>query len=44
LKSGYIEAFKKMQKRPSRDMDILEAARLRDEMFKMQKELAGMKA
>jgi excinuclease ABC subunit B len=27
----------------ARDLDFMEAARLRDEMFKMQKELEGMK-
>ncbi len=29
--------------RAARDMDFMEAARLRDEMFKMQKEWEGMK-
>jgi excinuclease ABC subunit B len=28
----------------ARDMDFMEAARLRDEMFKMQKDLEKMKA
>jgi excinuclease ABC subunit B len=28
----------------ARDLDFIEAARLRDEMFKMQKELEVMKA
>ena len=28
----------------ARDLDFIEAARLRDEMFRLQKELSGMKA
>jgi excinuclease ABC subunit B len=30
--------------RAARDLDFMEAARLRDEMFRMQKELDRMKA
>ncbi len=38
-----ITKMKKEMERAARDMDFMEAARLRDEMFKMQKELEGMK-
>ena len=38
-----ITKIKKDMERAARDMDFMEAARLRDEMFKMQKELEGMK-
>ncbi len=38
-----ITKIKKEMERAARDMDFMEAARLRDEMFKMQKELEGMK-
>jgi excinuclease ABC subunit B len=39
-----IAKVKKQMEKAARDMDFMEAARLRDEMFKMQKELEGMKA
>ena len=38
-----ITKIKKEMERAARDMDFMEAARLRDDMFKMQKELEGMK-
>ncbi len=38
-----ITKIKKEMERAAKDMDFMEAARLRDEMFKMQKELAEMK-
>ena len=38
-----IAKIKKEMERAARDMDFMEAARLRDEMFKMQKELETMK-
>ncbi len=38
-----IVKIKKDMERAARDLDFMEAARLRDEMFKMQKELDGMK-
>ncbi len=38
-----ITKIKKEMERAARDLDFMEAARLRDEMFKMQKELEGMK-
>ncbi len=38
-----IAKIKKDMERAARDLDFMEAARLRDEMFKMQKELAEMK-
>lgn len=38
-----IQRTKKEMERAARDLDFIEAARLRDEMFKMQKELARMK-
>ncbi len=38
-----ITKMKKEMERAARDMDFMEAARLRDEMFKMHKELEGMK-
>jgi excinuclease ABC subunit B len=34
---------KKEIEKAARDLDFMEAAKLRDEMFKMQKELAEMK-
>jgi excinuclease ABC subunit B len=34
---------KKEMEKAARDMDFMEAARLRDEMFGMQKKLEGMK-
>jgi len=42
IEKGIIKIKKEME-RAARDMDFMEAARLRDEMFKMQKELEGMK-
>ena len=38
-----IARTKKEMERAARDLDFMEAARLRDEMFKMQKELEGMR-
>ena len=38
-----IAQIKKMMEKAAKDMDFMEAARLRDEMFRMQKELEGMK-
>ena len=38
-----ISKTKKDMEKAARDMDFMEAARLRDEMFRMQKELEGMK-
>ncbi len=38
-----LAKIKKEMERAARDMDFMEAARLRDEMFKMQKELEFMK-
>jgi excinuclease ABC subunit B len=38
-----IIATKKEMEKAARDMDFMEAARLRDEMFSMQKKLEGMK-
>lgn len=38
-----IARVKKDMERAARDLDFMEAARLRDEMFKMKKELEGMK-
>lgn len=43
LEKGIAKTKKEMEK-AARDMDFMEAARLRDEMFRMQKELEGMKA
>ena len=37
-----IAKIKKEMSRAAKDMDFMEAARLRDEMFKMQKDLEGM--
>lgn len=39
-----ISKTKKEMERAARDMDFMEAARLRDQMFGMQKKLEGMKA
>ncbi|MES2646920.1 MAG: excinuclease ABC subunit UvrB [Bacteroidota bacterium] len=39
-----IGKVKKTMEKAARDMDFMEAARLRDEMFKMQKDLEKMKA
>ena len=38
-----ITKIKKEMEKAARDLDFMEAARLRDEMFRMQKELEGMK-
>lgn len=38
-----IAKTKKEMEKAARDLDFMEAARLRDEMFKLQKELEGMK-
>jgi len=38
-----IARIKKEMEKAARDLDFIEAARLRDEMFRMQKELAAMK-
>jgi excinuclease ABC subunit B len=38
-----IGQVKKQMEKAARDLDFMEAARLRDEMFKMQKELESMK-
>jgi excinuclease ABC subunit B len=38
-----ISQIKKMMEKAAKDMDFMEAARLRDEMFRMQKELEEMK-
>ncbi len=38
-----ITQTKRQMEKAARDLDFMEAARLRDEMFKMQKELSGMK-
>ena len=39
-----IAKVKKQMEKAARDMDFIEAARLRDEMFRLQKELEDMKA
>jgi excinuclease ABC subunit B len=39
-----IAQIKKQMEKAARDLDFIEAALLRDQMFKMQKELEGMKA
>ncbi|MEO6683793.1 MAG: excinuclease ABC subunit UvrB [Ginsengibacter sp.] len=38
-----IRQIKRMMEKAAKDMDFMEAARLRDEMFRMQGELEGMK-
>ncbi len=38
-----ITKTKKQMERAAKDLDFMEAARLRDEMFRLQKELEGMK-
>jgi excinuclease ABC subunit B len=38
-----IGKTKKEMEKAARDLDFIEAARLRDEMFRLQKELEGMK-
>jgi excinuclease ABC subunit B len=39
-----VAKVKKQMEKAARDMDFIEAARLRDEMFRLQKELEDMKA
>ncbi len=39
-----ISQIKRMMEKAAKDMDFMEAARLRDEMFRMQGELKGMKS
>jgi len=39
-----IAQIKRAMEKAARDMDFMEAARLRDEMFRMQGELKEMKA
>jgi excinuclease ABC subunit B len=43
MEKGIVKIKKEME-RAARDMDFMEAARLRDEMFKMQKELEEMRS
>ncbi len=43
MEKGIVKIKKDME-RAARDMDFMEAARLRDEMFKMQKELEEMRS
>jgi excinuclease ABC subunit B len=38
-----ISKIKKQMEKAAKDLDFMEAARLRDEMFRLQKELEGMK-
>ena len=38
-----IGKIKKQMEKAAKDLDFMEAARLRDEMFRLQKELEGMK-
>jgi excinuclease ABC subunit B len=38
-----ISKVKKEMEKAARDLDFMQAAKLRDEMFKMQQELEGMK-
>ncbi len=38
-----VQQIKKQMEKASRDLDFIEAARLRDEMFRLQKELDAMK-
>ena len=38
-----ITQIKKQMEKAARDLDFMEAAKLRDEMFRLQKELEGMK-
>jgi excinuclease ABC subunit B len=37
-----IQQTKKRMEKAAKDMDFMEAARLRDEMFRLQKELQAM--
>ncbi len=43
IEKGIAQTKKQMEK-AARELDFIEAARLRDEMFRMQKELEGLKA
>ena len=43
VKNTNSSTNKKANGKAARELDFIEAARLRDEMFKMQKELEGMK-
>ncbi|MEO6818192.1 MAG: UvrB/UvrC motif-containing protein [Ginsengibacter sp.] len=38
-----MKQIKRMMEKAAKDMDFMEAARLRDEMFRMQGELKEMK-
>ena len=38
-----IAKIKKEMEKAARDLDFMEAARLRDEMFRLKKQLEGMK-
>ena len=38
-----INTIKKQMEKAARDLDFIEAAKLRDEMFRLQKELEAMK-
>jgi excinuclease ABC subunit B len=38
-----INKVKKAMEKAARDLDFIEAAKLRDDMFRMQKELEAMK-
>ena len=38
-----ISQIKRQMEKAARDLDFMEAARLRDEMFRMQKDLEGLK-
>jgi excinuclease ABC subunit B len=38
-----VSNIKRQMEKAARDLDFMEAARLRDEMFRMQKELEEMK-
>ena len=39
-----VKKVKKQMEKAARDLDFIEAARLRDDMFRMQKQLEGMKS
>jgi excinuclease ABC subunit B len=39
-----VKRVKKQMEKAARDLDFIEAARLRDDMFRMQKQLEGMKS
>ena len=39
-----VKQVKKQMEKAARDLDFIEAARLRDDMFRMQKQLEGMKS